>query len=50
MIERPDRTDINWKIHYIEFRAWAEQNPKAAKLLGIIGLLFAGMILGVILF
>ena len=45
-----EKTDINWKIHYIEFRSWVENNPKPAKLLGILGLLFVGMILGVILF
>ena len=44
-----DDTDINWKIHWIELRAWIEQNPKAARAVGLLLALFAAFILGAIL-
>ena len=31
-----ENTKINWRVHWIELRAWIEQNPKAARAVGLL--------------
>ena len=44
-----DKTDTNWRTRWAQARAWALANPKAARAILLLALLFIAFIAGGIL-